>query len=768
MDFKENIMNYSESIDSIDNFRDAARQNPGHLIGGLGNTAHINCIREIFQNGVDEMVKRSSPCDYVKLVYDERNLSATVYDNGRGIPFDKMIQVFTSEYTSSNYRKSDYEYSSGTHGLGAKISAALSSFFSVKSHILGEAKYFELHDGHVWDKGIIEVDPEINQGTIITFIPYEGLGQITTTCDDVVDLVSRVILLTQPGSQIEYIGIDKNGNVKYNQVFKNINGIADKLDSIPLGKLVNNIQVCVDTGKEKADVVLNFSTDVNSEGFIASYANMTPTKGGYHEDGFVNGVTKFFRNYMNKIYLAKNNKVTVNANDIKSVMMSVIHVSVLKPIWQSQSKDYLANEEMLEFMSRLMEDSLAEWAKNNPKDLMKIAKLLKEVAEIRLKSEDSKIKLSNQYKKSAVTGLPAEYKKPSGKKNLELLIVEGKSALSSTMNARDHRYQALYPIRGKLLNALDNTQSRMLANEEVAAIIQIVGGGYGKNFNLNNVKFDKVIFLTDPDPDGNHISALLLNLFAIYMRPMIEDGRVYKAVPPLYGVKSGNKMKYFTNKAEQVKYVQNLFANGNQVSINKENLTNSKLFELLYKNSEYVSELEILSSNHKVPPIIMESILIGKINNIPIKKTFKHLKDKYFRFLELNSFNGYDVITGLAGNEFIEVILTENLFEGSQSVIDILNSNEYYYYELNDNKVSLYELMRTYKDYEPTSLQRYKGLGEMEAYQLCDSTLNPDNRTLIQYTNEDIMSNIDEMRRLTDNKSDLIKDIKLKRSELLS
>lgn len=774
--FEKNIKEYANSIQSMDSFRDAVRHNPGMHIGGTGNVGFINMVREIYSNAVDELVKPTSPCNWVKLTFDERDYRIIVEDNGRGIPFNLMIDIFQKEYTSSNYTKMDYEYSSGVHGIGSKITCALSDLFTVKSHIFGECKYVEFHDGFLWDKGdIVDIDKsnmDREQGTTITFVPYEKLrNMLTVTCEDVRNLVYTILLLTPINSTIEFIGIDKSGHIKYQDCFVNKNGLIDELRKINQTPLINDIVMQMDTGKIKIDAVINMTDEVAT---IASFCNLTPTLGGVHADGFYNGIIKFFRNYMNKVYLGDNSKIQVKSEDIKYVICGVIHTLLLKPNFIGQSKDLLGDDiegkiKIATFISDFIESSLIEWSKSNPKDLNKISKMLKAVAEARMKSEGTIKKLSNNYKKSSINNLPEDYKKPSGKQNLELFIVEGKSALSSAINARNPMTQGFYPIRGKLPNAFEKKPEQMLTNSEVSAIIEIIGGGYGKNFNLNNVKFDKIIFLTDPDPDGSHIATLLLNLFAVYMPELIEDGRVYKAVPPLYGMNIGkDKMRYFVDKAEQIKYVQSLFIKENTICIDGHKLSNDKLFDLLYKNSEYVFELEKLSNNYAVPPILMEAILVGHINGTPIKKTYKYLKDKYFRFLNHINENGTDIINGLANDMAIELIIVDNLYRDSKRVFDILLNNIDFNFSLNNNNVSLYELMKSYKSYEPSSLQRYKGLGEMEAFQLKDSTLSIDNRTLIQYTPENIKTEINQMRLLSSNRHKLLEGVEfIKRSDLI-
>lgn len=775
-DYEKSIREYGNSIQTMDSFRDAVRHNPGMHIGGTGNVGFVNMIREIFSNSIDELVKPTSNCNWVRLTFDERDFKVVVEDNGRGIPFNLMIDIFQKEYTSSNYSKQDFEYSSGVHGIGSKITCALSELFTVKSHIFGECKYVEFHDGFLWDKGNTIDIPKNNhdreQGTTITFIPYQKLkDMLTVTCDEVRELALTILLLTPINSTIEYIGIDKNGTVKYQDKFINYNGLSDELRKINPNPLIDDIIFHMDNGKMKIETVINMTDE---EAFIASFANLTPTRGGgVHKDGLINGMVKFFRNYMNKVYLGEKSRVLVNSSDIKTVMCGVIHVLQLKPNFIGQSKDILGDEiegriNIVSYVSDFVEKSLLEWSNANPKDLNKVAKILKAVAESRMRSEGTIKKLSNNYKKNSINNLPEKYVKPSGKEGLELFIVEGDSAKGPAQNSRDVTRQALFPIRGKLPNAFENTQQTMLSNSEVSAIIEIIGGGYGKNFNLDAVRFEKIIFLTDPDPDGAHIATLLLNMFAVYLPELIEDGRVYKAVPPLYGMSVGkDKMRYFIDKADQIKYVQSEFIKENIVSIDNNPLSSDKVFDLLYKNSEYVFELEKLSNNYAVPPVLMEAVLMGHLNNKPIKKVYKYLRDKYFRFLNLEKINGIDVINGLADDMSVELILADNLFKDSQNVLNILTNNIDFQFEVNSIPSSLYELMKRYKSYEPKNLQRYKGLGEMIGYQLNESTLSIENRTLIQYKPSDIKLEIEQMRILSSNRFELLKNIQLKRSDLI-
>ena len=473
-------------------------------IGSKGNIGWKACIREIFQNSVDEIIRKVSPCHYVKLTFDERNQSAIIEDTGRGIPHGQIETIFASQHTSSNYTKKPGEYTSGVHGVGSGVAMSLSETFDVKSYVLGKAKEVCFNAGEIWNKGELDIPcPTGRQGTTIYMVPdLSVLDEVNLTCEDILDLVLKVYPLVNVGDQIDFTGIDKSGKIKYQEELVNKDGIIASLMMRTQTPLVTPVYYKDDTGYLMAEIAFTYdSSDLTSAEDIVSYANFTPTTGGTHVDGFIDGICTYLRNYMNKIYLGEKSKISVINNDVKTGLKVVINSAHLNPVFAGQFKGILSNEDMQKYVKELTTKSLDEWAKTSPGDLQKVCKCIKEIAEIRAKSDDSKIKLSNNYEASALTGKPKKYVAPSGNKNLELVIVEGDSALGSAKNSRDSSIQGIFPIRGKIPNAFKDPRAKFLANQEIASIITIIGGGYGKNFDLSKVKFDKIIFLADADPD---------------------------------------------------------------------------------------------------------------------------------------------------------------------------------------------------------------------------------------------------------------------------
>lgn len=495
------IKNYADDIETIDSFMQAIRQMPGMYIGHIGNKGFINMFREIFQNIIDEIFRVNSPCNMAKITFEESTCTSILEDNGRGIPFNNIIRTFTSEHTSSNYKKKPGQYSSGMHGLGSKCTNALSSKFIVESYILGDARRVEFTDGEPWDKGeVIIPNKENRQGTIITFIPsFEILGAITVTVEELLQFLQMMLPLTPIGTKFYFNGIKADGtNVQ--TILTNEDGIMTYLIDSCKNPMIKPIMFSQDTGYFKADVIIEYDTDVSVvPEHIVSFCNFCPTdtKESDHVTGFLSGLRKYFVNYMNKVYLANNSgkkrkkPLRVIESDVRTGLRVAIVGACLEPLFTGQAKEILSVAEMKTFMEELTYNSLTEWGKANPNELAKMCKYFKEIAEIRSSTDEKKVKLSNQYA-STVAGLPSKFIKPT-KKWEEFFIVEGDSAKGSFNTHRHNPTQGVFPIRGMILNCFEISETRALSNPEVAGILAIIGGGYGKNFDISKVRWNKVI-----------------------------------------------------------------------------------------------------------------------------------------------------------------------------------------------------------------------------------------------------------------------------------
>ena len=841
--FEESIRNYGDKIEHIDTFAEAVRRLPGMYIGSKGNVGWKACIREIFQNAVDEMIRDESPCRYVSITFDERDQSAVITDTGRGIPHGKMIEIFASSHTSSNYTKEKFQYTSGVHGVGSGVAMALSKEFEVYSYVLGEARYVKFESGFPTSNKETKIKClEGVQGTIIKMRPDNAvLDDVNLVCEDILDLVLKVYPLVNIGDRIDFDGMDINGVHKYHEELVNKDGIISSLIMRTRTPLITPIHFGDDTGEMKAEVAFTYdASDLTSMEDIVSYANFTPTTGGTHINGFVDGVCTFLRNYMNKIYLSEKSKISVINNDIKAGLKVVIAAAHLNPIFAGQFKGILSNEDIYKFVKELTMRSMEEWSKKYPNDLQKVCKFIKEVAEIRSKSDDSKIKLSNNYETSGLTGKPKKYVPASGNKNLELIIVEGDSALGSAKNSRDSKVQSLFPIRGKIPNAFKTPRASFLANQEIASIITIIGCGYGKNFDISKCKFDKIIFMSDADADGSHIKGLLLRFFIMYLPELIKAGKVYGAMPPLFGIKTGKTNKYFTTKLDFTKYIQNLFAHNNLLAdINDRRLTPSESTALFFKNIDYKDSMELIANTFAIDPDMLETVLYLMVNYIEIgrsdivanmaskvkaktttkstKKTVKTSKKtkkdqtegdesfelnmeeipviqgsisstvSYFvkptfnakvlrselkkshayRFVNVIQSGNVIRIEGLVNSKYQYVFINDKFISACIPLIQMIKGNMNLFYKVNGETVSLYTLMCMFDNTIPAGLTRYKGLGEQNPEQLGVSALRPDgDRTLIRYTMESAIEEIETFKRIDSNMATLLRDVKITKADI--
>lgn len=763
-------INKQKEIKVIDDPVDAVRKLPDVYIGALGDHGYLNMYREILQNSLDEIIKGNTLDKNIIVSFDARNHTCIIEDNGQGIDLNMLAPVFSILHSSSNYDKVDGsgDYSSGKNGMGATITNFLSKFFIVESYRMdGTAAKVEFSEGRLTSKGTQKIKcPNGKHGLITSFAPSDMMGNITVDDIEIEKLTWLLCHLCRVGTRIVYNAINTLGQ-KRSVILENKNGIYDLMHGICEKPVFEPIYFTEDNGTMKVEVLLSYDVSNMDDPNILGFANMCPTNGGTHIDGCLDGIVKYFRDYMNKIYLANNKKLQVNAQDIRTGLRAVISVFHIKPMFTGQSKEIFSKEDMKPFIASATMKALEQWAANNPGDLQRISKYLKEVCEIRVKSDNEKIKMSDKYTSSVVSGLPAKYKKPHSNKNFEVWIAEGDSAVSGMENNRDKATQGCFPIRGKIINAFTTPTKRYFENEEVAGLFKIFGyNGYSKTFDPDKFRPEKVVIATDADADGKHIECLLFGLFLRYLPFVIEQGKLYVANPPLYGIPlAKGKMKFFADNIEYIEYVQSTFCKENVITdLKGRTYTKKEITKILYNNMDYLKFMQQICNRYAIDPYLLEFILYNK--NLDFKK-FKSTIEKMFKFVTVTNENGIIMIRGLVNSAYQTVFCGDRLFNDCAPLIDMINRSEDYY-KINGKKCSLYELMLLFNSFEPKNITRYKGLGEMPSKMLGISTVIPGmGRTLKQYTITDVKKELKLITELQNDKSAFTKGIKVRKEDII-
>ncbi len=781
-EFIKNIDNYSSKIKTIVNFVDAVRKRPGMYIGPRGSMGFLNMIREVFQNALDQLVRTDSPCDLVKIIYDMRDGGVvTISDNGMGIPFDDIIRVYTTAHTSGNYVKHAGEYSAGLNGIGAKATNALSSRFEVTSYKYnGEAKQVLFEKGKMIYEKMIP-NPDHHQGTTVIFTPDKDImGDTYLDSGILYMLICDMLSLTAIGNKVEYTSITEHGKV-HNEVIVNEFGILMNLmNKCGDSMLVTPITISQDTGFMKLDAAFTFNANCMDGENITAYANMCPTStvpANTHVKGFIDGLCAWFVKYMNNTYLGEKSKIKVIQNDIKAGLSAMISAFHLEPDFTGQAKEVFSNSDYTEFAKNATMLGIEEWSKNRPQELIKVCKFIKDCAEVRMKADTEKVKITAKYATSATTGLPQKYRRPTGPASLgwELIIVEGDSAESSASQGRDEKRQGIFPIRGKILNVYDATPEKIRGNVEIMGIANILGAGFGKNFDIKKIKFQKIIFLTDADADGAHIASLLLLLFLKLFPGLVESGMVYKAVPPLYGITKGKKHTYFTERKDFATYMQKQFFTDHQVcEFDGRPVGAAKFTNFLLENEDYVYEVDAIANRYKIDPNLLEMLLVSNVENDNYNKIKRKLTGAY-RFLNDENIvkDGNTIkIKGLVNKEVQTIFYNERFLKDCENILPFVRRAvlaKEITFQLDGNSIGLYQLVKSVEESNSTGLNRFKGLGEMDGPSLGESALRPDsNRMLVRYTVEDINKDIQTIRTYESNKKMILEHIDtVKRMDLI-
>ena len=742
---------------------DHVRLRPAMYIGDVGERGIHHLVWEILDNAVDEAM--AGHARNIKVIIHDDN-SVTVEDDGRGIPVDvhpevgrpALEVVFTMLGAGGKFGKKLYTYSGGLHGVGASVVNALSEWLVAEVYRDGKIYRQEYRRGEpVYD--VKEVGTTTKRGTRITFKPDPDIFETTKIKFDLVERRVRELAYLNPDVRF-FLKDERTGK---EIVYKFDRGIEDLVDYLsqakdPLFKEIIRIAGSreVDTKEGKAEVVVDiaFRYVKDYREIVDSFVNNVKTvEGGTHVTGFRSGLTKAVMKMVETMKISKELKTMFTGEDIREGLVAVISCKVPEPQFEGQTKSKLGNQNVKKIVESVVYEHLVRYFEENREILRLIVEKAVEAALAREAAKKAKelVRRKSPLEDGILPGKLADCSENDPEK-CELFIVEGDSAGGSAKQARDRRFQAVLPLRGKIINVEKARVDKVLANEEVKAIVSALGCGIGEDIDLSKLRYHRIILMTDADVDGSHIRTLLLTFFYRFMQQLVEKGYVYIAIPPLYRVKKGRKEIYVKDERELEEIILSLAKEGGYIkdADGKEYrgedllrvLRSLKEFEESYRSvvkSKGEEVVNFLIENHvreedlRDPEAVRE--IVAKISSaLPdfrVDTKYDDLEGAYDIILYDDRLGSRiivdaDFLSSLSYKHVLEGVgLRMPVEVGYESKKKVVNSPQ----EIYD---TLMDLVR-----QGLEIQRYKGLGEMNPDQLWETTMDPARRRLVRVTLED-------------------------------
>lgn len=530
---------------------EAVRMRPGMYIGSTSKEGLHHLVWEIVDNSIDEAL--AGFASHIQ-VFIEPDDSITVVDDGRGIPVDiqektgrpAVETVFTVLHAGGKFGGGGYKVSGGLHGVGSSVVNALSTQLDVHVHKNGKIHYQEYRRGHV--VADLEVVGDTDRtGTTVHFIPDPKIFTETTTFDfDKLNKRIQELAFLNRGLQISIT--DKRQGLEQTKHYHYEGGIASYVEYINENKdVIFDTPIYTDGEMDDitVEVAMQYTTGYHEN--VMSFANNIHThEGGTHERGFRTALTRVINDYARKNKLLKDNEDNLTGEDVREGLTAVISVKHPNPQFEGQTKTKLGNSEVVKITNRLFSEAFSDFLMENPQ----IAKRIVEKGILAAKARVAAKRAREVTRKKSgleISNLPGKLADCSSNNpaETELFIVEGDSAGGSAKSGRNREFQAILPIRGKILNVEKASMDKILANEEIRSLFTAMGTGFGAEFDVSKARYQKLVLMTDADVDGAHIRTLLLTLIYRYMKPILEAGYVYIAQPPIYGVKVGSEIKEY-------------------------------------------------------------------------------------------------------------------------------------------------------------------------------------------------------------------------------
>jgi DNA gyrase subunit B len=574
--------NYSASNIQVLEGLEAVRKRPAMYIGDIGVKGLHHLVYEVVDNSIDEAL--AGYCDEIHVTINPDN-SITVEDNGRGIPTDMhekekrsaLEVVMTVLHAGGKFDKDTYKVSGGLHGVGVSCVNALSSVLIAT--VYREGKIFEQE----YHRGVPQYPVRIagesdRKGTTVHFKPDHEIFILTTEYNyETIATRLRELSFLNPGIKINLKDLrdkDESGEPKSSS-FLSVGGLSEfveYLDSTREKLIPSPIYIENDKSDIPIQVALNYNTSY-SENLVSYVNNINTHEGGTHVAGFRRALTRTLKSYADKSGLLEKAKVEISGDDFREGLTAVISVKVAEPQFEGQTKTKLGNSDVMGAVDTAVGEVLQHYLEEHPKEAKLIVSKVILAAQARIAARKAREMVQRKNVLSG-TGLPGKLADcaSSDPSICELYLVEGDSAGGSAKQGRDRHFQAILPLRGKILNVEKAQEHKIYENEEIKNMITALGVSFGtaednKALNLTKLRYHKVIIMTDADVDGSHIRTLILTFFFRYMRDLIEQGYVYIALPPLYLLKKGREERYCWNEEEREAIVKELSKGGNEDSV---------------------------------------------------------------------------------------------------------------------------------------------------------------------------------------------------------
>ena len=538
---------------------EAVRKRPAMYIGSTSSRGLHHLVYEVVDNSIDEAL--AGYCSDIKVIIHKDN-SITVIDNGRGIPVDMMKKekkpavevIMTVLHAGGKFGDGGYKVSGGLHGVGVTCVNALSEHMEVEVRRGGKCYGIEFAKGKTSKKLYEKGDCETT-GTTVHFKPDATIFTETEYSYDTLRLRIRELAFLNKGITISLT--DERAEDK-SETFHFAGGIIEYVEFMDKDKDKINPKPIYLEGEKNAvivEVAMQYC-DTYSENIFTYVNNINTEEGGTHLSGFRKALTRTINAYARKTNMLKENENALSGDDVREGLTAVLSLKVQNPQFESQTKIKLGNSEVMPIVDNLVGDTLAEFMEENPQVAKKLVEKAIIAARARLAARKAR-ELTRRKNAMDLGGLPGKLAdcKSRNVEDTEIYLVEGDSAGGSAKQGRNSDFQAILPLRGKILNVEKARLDKVLSSEEIRNMITAFGCGIGDDFNLEKARYGKIIIMTDADVDGAHIRTLLLTFFYRYMQPLIKEGHVFIAQPPLYLIRKNQKQHYYAYSDEELQQI---------------------------------------------------------------------------------------------------------------------------------------------------------------------------------------------------------------------